>query len=173
MIFGALYGVFWFAVFFCVQLIFIRCLSPKRWLVWNKCGVLAALAALSVSVGPLLGLTGSAWLASGGWLLGALWGALTFLCLYVLYMPFYFVVMTSLSVETLIMLLHERNGALRVAQLQDRFTSEAFAADRFATMARNRMLRQTTHGYAVTDKGRRTTQPFLLIKVLWQLGAGG
>jgi hypothetical protein len=172
MIFGALYGVFAFAVFFCVQLIFIRSLSSTQWLVWNKRGVLAALVVLSASTELMQGLTGSTWLTSGGWLLSALWGDLTFLCLYVLYMPFYFVVMTSLSVETLIML-HHRGGTLHVSQLQERFSSEAFVADRFATMSRNGMLRQTTDGYAVTEKSRQTIRLFLFIKSLWRLGAGG
>jgi hypothetical protein len=172
MIFGALYGVAAFAAFLCVQLIFIRSLSSERWLVWNTRCVMAALIILIVTTGPMQGVSGSIWLASGGWLLGALWGCLTFLCLYVLYMPFYFVVMTSLSVESLIML-DKAGGRMDVSRLQDRFTSQAFAADRFATMRRNGMLRQTPDGHAVTDKGRQTIWPFLYIKSLWRLGAGG
>lgn len=172
MILGAIYGLATFAAFFCVQIIFIRCLSQTQWLVWNKRCVLAALVIIAATTGPMQGLYGSAWLASGGWLFGALWGCLTFLCLYVLYMPFYFVVMTSLSVESLIML-DKAGGSLRISRLQDRFTSEAFAADRFATMDRNGMLRQTPDGYVVTKKGRQTIRPFLFIKSLWRLGAGG
>jgi hypothetical protein len=172
MIAGALYGVFAFTMFFCVQVIFIRWLSPNQWLVWNKRCVVAALVILSASTGLMQNLMGPTWLTTGGWLLGALWADLTLLCLYVLYMPFYFVIMTSLSVETLIML-QRSGGALRVAQLQDRFASEAFAADRFATMSRNGLLRLTTNGHAVTEKGRQTTRPFLVLKSLWRLGPGG
>lgn len=172
MIFGAIYGAAAFIAFFCVQMIFIRCLSPKQWLAWNKRCVLALLIIITATTGPMQGLLGSAWLASGSWLLGALWGSLTFLCLYVLYMPFYFVVMTSLSVESLIML-DKAGGSLRISRLQDRFTFEAFAADRFATMVRNGILRQTPDGYVVTEKGRQTIRPFLFIKSLWRLGAGG
>jgi len=172
MIFGALYGGVGFVVFFCVQLIFIRSVSSIKWLLWNKRCVLATIIILSASTELMQSLSGSAWLTSGGWLLGALWADLTFLCLYVLYMPFYFVVMTSLSVETLIML-HLSGGTLHVSQLQERFCSEAFVADRFGTMIRNEMLQHTSDGYAVTEKGRQTTRPFLFIKSLWRLGAGG
>jgi hypothetical protein len=49
MIAGALYGVFAFAVFFCVQLVFIRLLAPSQWLVWNKRCVVVALVIVLAS----------------------------------------------------------------------------------------------------------------------------
>src|SRR5664279_2537278 len=143
MILGALYGVFWFALFLLAQLILMRILPPQRRLIWNKRGVVMALIAVSATVGPLLRLTDVATLTSGGWLLGALWGDLTFLCFYVLYMPLYFVVMTSLSVETLVMLEKQPDGILSKAALRARFASEAFAADRFHTMVRSGLLEKT------------------------------
>jgi hypothetical protein len=173
MIFGALYGMFWFALFLFVQLILMRALPARLRLAWNKRSVIISLIALSATVGPLLHLIDVAMLASGGWLLGAMWGDLTFLCLYVLYMPFYFVVMTSLSVETLVMLAKQADGTLPVAQLRARFASEAFAADRFETMVRSGLLKKASDGYAVTNNGTRAARPFLFVKAIWRLGAGG
>jgi hypothetical protein len=173
MIVGALYGMFWFALFLFAQLILMRTLPSRLRLAWNKRSVIISLIALSATAGPLLRLIDVATLASGGWLLGALWGDLTFLSLYVLYMPFYFVVMTSLSVETLVMLAKQADRTLPVAQLRARFASEAFAADRFETMVRSGLLEKTPDGYAVTNNGTRAARPFLLVKALWRLGAGG
>jgi hypothetical protein len=172
-ILGALYGMFWFALFLVTQLILVRALPPEFRLAWNKRSVVIALIVISATVGPLLRLTDVATLASGGWLLGALWGDLTFLCLYVLYMPFYFVVMTSLSVETLVMLAKHGGGTLPAAQLRARFASEAFAADRFDTMVRSGLLEKMPGGYSVTKNGKRVARPFLFVKALWRLGTGG
>jgi hypothetical protein len=173
MILGALYGMFWFVLFLSAQLILMRALPPRLRLAWNKRCVMISLIAVSATIAPLLRLIDVATLASGGWLLGALWGDLTFLGLYVLYMPFYFVVVTSLSVETLVMLAKQTDGTLPAAQLRARFASEAFVADRFDTMVRNSLLEKTPDGYSVTKKGRRAVRPFLLVKALWGLGAGG
>jgi hypothetical protein len=173
MILGALYGMFWFALFLCTQLIFMRALPSRLRLTWNKRSAVISLSALSATVGPLLRLTDVVTLASGGWLLGALWGDLTFLCLYVLYMPFYFVVMTSLSVDTLVMLAKQADGTMPAIRLRARFASEAFAADRFNTMVRSGLLEKRPDGYAVTKNGKRAARPFLLVKALWGLGAGG
>jgi hypothetical protein len=173
MILGALYGTSLFALFLLAQLILMRVLPPRLRLAWNKRCVVIALIVLSATVGPLLRLTDVATLGSGGSLLGALWGDLTFLCLYVLYMPFYFIIMTSLSVETLVMLAQQADGTLPAAQLRARFASEAFAADRFETMVRSGLLEKTPDGYAVTNNGTRAVFPFLLVKAVWRLGTGG
>ncbi len=173
MILGAIYGIVWFSLFFCLQLVLVRSVSPQRLIAWNKRSLLISLVAVSATIGTIQALNASPALTWGGWQLGALWGTLTFLCLYVLYMPFYFVVMTSLSVDTIVMLLKQPSRRLPLAALRERFTSEQFVTDRFEIMGRNGLLRKTPQSYCITGKGRRAIRPFMLVKALWRLGAGG
>jgi hypothetical protein len=173
MIFGALYGLSAFAVYLCAQLMAMRCFLPERWLSWNKCGLALALLILVVTPGFILPHLPSAVLRSGGWPFAAVWGSLTFLCLYVLYMPFYFVVMTSLSVETLVLLAAQKDGRLPLVALYERFSSEVFARDRFDTMVRNGVLIRTAAGYSVSPRARKLVAISLWLKSIWRLGEGG
>ena len=68
--------------------------------------------------------------------MGMVYGVLSYVGLFV-YMPFYYTVVASLSVRTMIML-HERpHGRMLVADLRDEFVSRGLVSQRLATMVAN------------------------------------
>jgi hypothetical protein len=92
---------------------------------------------------------------------------------FVLYMPFYYTVVASLSVCTMVMI-GERPGArMPIAELREEFVSRRLVRQRLATMATNGFLIPRGDAYALSPKGRFTAAMFSRIKKLWRLGAGG
>jgi len=173
-IIGAISGALWFLVFLCLLLLIMRKRSADSWLDWNLRLLLLALVCDVFTIGLLVRITDNQVLSQGGWLMGALWGTLAFLGLYVMYMPFYYVILTSLSVKTLVILHHEASGQMPLAQLRERFVSERFVTGRLDTMVANGYLTNVGGGaYALTSKGRKIAQAFIRIKSLWKLGPGG
>jgi hypothetical protein len=172
MILGALCGLAAFGLFLAAQLVVLRMRPSGEWLAWNKRLAAGVLLIALLALGPLLRAGGDTTLTQGGRALGALWGALTFLGLYVLYMPFYYVVRASLSVRTLI-LLRGAGGSLPRAEVARDFTSERFVADRLDTMVTNGFLTRQDTGYAITAKGGALARAAVFVKALWRLGAGG
>lgn len=172
MILGAVAGFGCFLVFLVVQLAVLRTCPPHTWLGWNKRLAAGGLLLALLAPGPLLRFCGEATLTQGGWPLAAPWGALTFLGLFVLYMPFYYVVMTSLSVRTLL-LLCEAGGRIERIAIARRFTDERFVTDRLETMLANGLLIRRNERYAITDKGAALARAALFVKALWKLGPGG
>lgn len=172
MILGAAAGFGWFLAFVIAQAAVLRVCPPGAWLGWTKRLAASALMLALLSPGALLRICGETALVQGGWPLGALWGALTFLGLFVLYMPFYYVVIASLSVRTLI-LLRAAGGHMPRADLVRNFTSERFVRDRLAAMAANGLLVRRDASYAITNKGAALARAALVVKALWKLGPGG
>src|SRR6266511_2946562 len=71
-------------------------------------------------------------------------------------MPFYYTVMASLSVRTMVML-HRRPGdCIPIADLREYFVSRALVGQRLVTMATNGFLQPCGNDYALSPKGRRT-----------------
>ena len=110
---------------------------------------------------------------SGALAFSALAAILVYGGLLMLYLPFYYSVAASLSLQTLILLSKQANGSLPVTALQHRLASRQLVAQRLATMGANRFLIERGRTYYLTDKGRRTARIFLFFKTLWRLGAGG
>jgi len=101
-------------------------------------------------------------------------GCLVIACLFILYMPFYYTVDTSLSVETLAMLSQKGAGRLPIAEVKTRFTSDKFLLDRLGTMCRNGYLRRVEDGsYILLTRGRKIARFMLKVKDLLRLGSGG
>jgi hypothetical protein len=174
MILGALSGLAGFALFLLAQLVVLRTRPAGAWLAWNTRAAAVALLLALIALAGLVQVVDVPALVQGGWMFGTIWCALTFVGLYVLYMPFYYVVMASLSVRTLILL---RPGDLPRAQLAQHFTSEHFAAGRLDTMTANGFLARKANGhglrYSLTPKGRALARIALAVKALWRLGPGG
>lgn len=127
------------------SIILTRLIRPD-WMTWASSGV-----ALSIAVGCLL-----------------------MACLFVLYMPFYYTVDTSLSIETLAMLSTKGAGNLPLAEVNIRFTSDKFLLDRLETMCRNGYLQRSGDGnYILLARGRRIAGLMLKVKDLLRLGPGG
>ena len=106
--------------------------------------------------------------------LSAICGLLLMLCLLVLYMPLFYTLSTSLSVELLVMLAIAPGRRLAVGSVRDRFTSIAFIRDRLHTMQANRyLLPDDKGGWALTQRGWRVARAFRGVKELLALGPGG
>src|ERR1700741_2688687 len=103
----------------------------------------------------------------------ALGGILVYGGMLTLYLPFYYSIVASLSLQTIILLNEQANATLPIIGLRQRFSSRHFVAQRLETMTRNGFLVETKDGYCLTTKGRRVATTFLFFKRLWRLGAGG
>ena len=105
-------------------------------------------------------------------LLAATMAALTSACLFALYVPALYTVLTSLSVQTM-MLLRRRESALPEAELYDRFASRKIMEERLATLLANGYVAPDGPSYRLTPRGRAIAKFFRPVKILWNLGPGG
>ena len=104
--------------------------------------------------------------------LAVLIALLTSACLFVLYVPAVYTVLTSLSVQTLV-LLRRRGGSVSEAELYDRFAGRAIVHERLAVLAESGYLARQGTGFGLTARGRAVAKTFALLKTFWGLGAGG
>jgi len=104
--------------------------------------------------------------------LAATMAALTSACLFALYVPALYTVLTSLSVQTM-MLLRRRGGALPEAELYERFASRKIMEQRLATLLAGGYVATDGPSYRLTPRGRAIAKFFRPIKILWNLGPGG
>ena len=109
----------------------------------------------------------------GGWLMGMAWGVLSYVSLFVLYMPFYYTVAASLSIRTLVILLHQPDGSLPLRVLLQDFSSTEFLKARLDAMATNGILFRDNGSYRLSRKGRIIAMIFMRCKRSWHLGTGG
>jgi hypothetical protein len=173
MILGLLAGLLWFALFFAAHLAVIRWASSESKAHINQQIFLAGLAGVAISLWPASAIVQRSALAHGGLIMAVLWGVLTYAGLFVLYMPFYYTVVASLSVRTMVML-HRRPGArMPIAELREEFVSRRLVGQRLTTMATNGFLIPRGDAYGLSLKGRFTAAMFSRIKKLWRLGAAG
>jgi hypothetical protein len=105
-------------------------------------------------------------------ILAATMAALTSACLFALYVPALYTVLTSLSVQTM-MLLRRRGGALSEAELYNRFASCKIMEQRLATLLGSGYVVHDGPSYRLTPRGRAIAKFFRSIKILWNLGPGG
>jgi hypothetical protein len=93
----------------------------------------------------------------------------TSLCLFVLYVPALFTVLTSLSVQTMICLARS-GGRLSEAELYGHFAGRPIFEPRLRTLVASGYLdghcRPTSRGLAIA-------RPFAAVKAFWRLGPGG
>jgi hypothetical protein len=173
MILGLLAGLLWFALFFFSHLAAIRWASSESKARINQRLFLAGLAGIAISLWPATAVLQRSPLAHGGLTMAVLWGILSYAGLFVLYMPFYYTVVASLSVRTMVMLHRRPDDRMPIAELREEFVSRRLVGQRLATMAANGFLVDRGDGYAVSPKGRSTAAAFSCIKRFWKLGAGG
>jgi hypothetical protein len=173
MIAGWLAGSLWFALFLAANVAVVHWVPPEHKARINQRLFLAGLAGTAISLWPAAGTLQGTLLGHGGVAMAILWGVLAYVGLFVLYMPFYYTVMASLSIRTMVML-HRRPGdRMPIAELREYFVSRALVGQRLVTMATNGFLQPRGNDYALTSKGRRTAAAFVWLKRFWRLGAGG
>jgi hypothetical protein len=105
-----------------------------------------------------------------GWRAG--YGLLLIGCAFICYMPFYYTVAASQSVQMLIALAGARDG-LAADELRQMYAVEEVFAGRLETLVGAGYLRRDAAGYALTAKGRVVARGFRGVKTLWNLGPGG
>jgi hypothetical protein len=156
----------WFFVFFVVHIGGLRAgFENARWLLVSYAGsvlgTLVTVIAVAVAARqPMQAI-----------FLAAMIAALTSACLFALYIPALYAVLTSISVETLILL--RLGGALRKADLYDRFAGRRIMQQRLATLLRSGYIASDGPTYRLTSRGRVIAEIFSPLKALWNLGAGG
>jgi len=105
-------------------------------------------------------------------ILAAVMAALTSSCLFALYVPALYTVLTSLSVQTM-MLLRRRESAMPEAELYDRFASREIMEQRLATLLASGYVAPKGPSYQLTPRGRAIAKFFRSVKILWNLSSGG
>jgi hypothetical protein len=156
----------WFLVFVCLHIVGLRSRKGNvRWLVLSYA---ACCAATLVTVVAL-----SMWHNSAQTLLLLLSIAvLTSACLFVLYVPAVYTILTSLSVATLT-LLRRTDGRMPETSLYDRFATRGIIQRRLCILVGAGYLAEDACGFSLTSRGRALARAFSFIKRLWCLGPGG
>jgi hypothetical protein len=173
MILGLLAGLLWFAVFFAAHLVVIRWARSESKARINQRVFVAGLAGIAISLWPATAVLHDSAFGRGDVIMAAICGILVYTGLFVLYMPFYYTVMASLSVRTMVMMYRRSGARMPAAELREEFVSRRLVGQRLATMAVNGFLVPRGDAYALSPKGRFTAAMFSWVKKLWRLGAGG
>ncbi|HLF49489.1 MAG TPA: hypothetical protein VJA45_08935 [Methylomirabilota bacterium] len=100
------------------------------------------------------------------------YGGVVLFCAFILYMPFYYTVSNSLSIQMLIKMRAAPDG-LSVEGLRQDFPMEELLAGRLVTLAASGYVVRTGERFVITAKARVLARSFLFIKALWRLGPGG
>ncbi|MBI2339345.1 MAG: hypothetical protein HYU99_03110 [Deltaproteobacteria bacterium] len=157
-------ALIWFAIFFMGHLIYFN-INPA---------VPRAKFIIGLLLIALLGhLASTMLLLQSDLVMPLLWGWLTILCLFILYMPFYYAMDTSLSLQSLILVQTAPEQRYPVNQLRERFVSKNLVGGRLHTMRANGYLTEENGHYLLSSKGRFVARCFLFLKNLWKLGSGG
>ena len=169
MIQGILSGGLWFALFLAVHILIFHLRHVE-----NCFSAIMRLYLLCLAghAGTILWLYGESD-ATGPALASFLYGLVVAGCLFILYMPFYYNVVNSLSIQTLILLSEARNGSLPVPELQERFAGLSIVEGRLNTMAVNGYLTENQGTYCLTHRGRVMARLFGALKDFWKMGPGG
>jgi hypothetical protein len=166
---GTTSGAIWFFIFLAIHVLWFHLVTVERCakLILNVFG-----ACFAAHVGTILMLD-SGILPPGQILLRLCYGALIMGCSFVLYMPFYYTIATSLSVQTLIVLESAHTKATSVSDLRERFASAEIVGGRLNVMVANGYLTRQDGMYRVAPKGRMVAKVFGYLKEVWKLGPGG
>ena len=99
---------------------------------------------------------------------------LTFACFYIVYMPFFFTIYTSLSVQTMVIMNDTGAGLVPIESLKSIFASNELVSKRLDALNKNGFLKpKDSNRYCLTFKGKCFSRLFIFLKWLWRLGPGG
>jgi len=157
-------AVGWFAAFVLVHILGWRAgHGHARWLLATY---------LTSVIGTLATVAGLVSWSAPRAILAMLLALMTSACLFVLYVPAVYTVLTSLSVQTIVML-RRRGGSLSAEELYERFAGRAILEERLATLVASGYLAREGGHLRLTARGRGLAGAFGLVKALWKLGPGG
>jgi hypothetical protein len=170
---GIALGALWFGCFlvshlawFHFRVVANRFQVLSRTLLLAAAGLCASWAAISLYGPSLVGV-------DGGGLPALICGLALIFALFIVYSPFYYTVAASLSIRTLIAILHSPRRELLLSRLTADGTFEAMVTHRLASMVASGNLTSDGERFRVTPKGHRIARFFNAVKHLWRLGAGG
>jgi hypothetical protein len=156
----------WFLAFVCVHVLGFR--YGRRNAQWLVGSYITCCAATLLSVFAM-----SLWRDGGETMaLSLVIAALSSGCLFVLYTPAVYTVLTSLSAATLLLLLRH-GGQMAEACLYSRFARHTILRQRLSVLVNSGYLVENTRGFHLTPRGRFVARCFAAIKKLWRLGPGG
>jgi hypothetical protein len=155
----------WFAIFVALHVVSLRRRQTVDVMLRAGAGAMAGFLVTTVAL---------AWSLTGGpsTVLALATGGLAFACLFVLYVPFFYTLTTSLSVATLILLL-KNGGQLSEAELYEHFAGKTIAAGRLSALCDSGYIASMDGSYRATSRGRGVARFFSAIKSLLRLGPGG
>jgi hypothetical protein len=156
----------WFLIFVCIHMSGLRSgRENAQWLVRSYAMVFLATLLTVVAM--------SLWRDfNQAIILSLVVAALASACLFVLYVPAVYTILTSVSVATLVFLLRN-GGRMSEASLYDRFATREIMSQRMSVLVRNGYLVEERKGFFLTFRGRSLARAFAFIKKLWGLGPGG
>jgi hypothetical protein len=169
---GSLLGAFWFSVFVLghVGLFHLRFVHNRSRAILSIfiCAVVADVLSALVLIAAAPGS------ANDGQPFAILMaGPLIMLCGFVLYMPLYYTITTSVSIQTLIAIEQAAGGGCDLSELKSARVYEQLLRGRLESMlAAGNLIRDGT-AYRLTHKGRQIARIFGALKQLWRLGPGG
>jgi hypothetical protein len=162
-------GIAWFIFFIVAHISWAHALSDRHYgRIIQRCWMLAAIGSI-ITVGFLHNKYWPHQLLSCAF--AECVTLLLLACAFITYVPFVFVISTSLSVDTLIVL-ERAAGQLERAKLYGRFASTAAAQRRLEVMRTNGLVSPNTN-YQLTNKARRIAHFFSWMKQFWKLEPGG
>jgi hypothetical protein len=166
---GIVSGVGWFGLFLAAHIVWFHLIHVRDAFKWIVKGLAACL------LGHVATMAVWNWHSTPAYrtVIDTSYGALAIACLFILYMPFYYTIVASLSIQTLICLLESPQNSLTLPELHKHFASRDIVAGRLDTMTRNGYLERVEAGYSVTPKARAMSAVFAFLKNLWKLGPGG
>ena len=173
MILGLIIGAASFVVFILLHFVIWRLVPPSARARTTQLLVLCCMPGIPIVLWASNDVVQNRILAQGAFWLSALCGVLLFMGLFVLYMPFYYVVAASLSVRTAILLDCRPGRSLALRSLRKEFVSPHLIGQRLEIMTENGFLQSTWEGFVLTGKGRRVALFFDFLKHYWKLGPGG
>jgi hypothetical protein len=107
------------------------------------------------------------------YLLSAITGLGTLLALFVLYVPLYYTIAASISVQVLMAIQHSPGMALHVSEIRTLVLSDGIVQRRLESMVHAGNLQRVDSGFRLTRKGRLIARVFGSVKSVWKLGPGG
>lgn len=170
MILGVASGVFWFLFFLLIHICWFHYVYVR-----DSFKLIMKLL-VGCTAGHCSGVLLITWFFASDFtpILSSLYGVLIIFSLFIVYMPFYYTIATSLSVQTLIALEGSPDKRLSMDELRSRFASHDTVSKRLLIMVNNGYLDADAAGrYHTTLKGHRVSQCFGYLKELWRLGPGG
>lgn len=173
MLVGSILGLGWFALFLSSHVVVFRFYRVR-----NRGRTILNLFLAAVSCNAISSVIASnygeaLWGPDSDSLAAASTGLFVMFSLFVLYMPFYYTVVASLSVRTIIAIQRAPGQQLPLARLTAMYVSKALLQARLDSMVNSGLLMRDGEKFRLTRKGCLIARAFRAIKKVWRLGPGG